>query len=291
MNLATTDDGRPRLAQELLDFVLDHLHYDKESLKRCALASKSLLPTCQRHLFSTYKITEPNVARLVGLFKLPASAHGPHESTTLQTRIADLLDTYTTNLVLTELVFGSAVSKARFPGFKNVQRITFKGDDLDSGVAIPSFLAQTWTSPSSKIRSVGFEFSVMSEKGVLESLYVLPTTVEDINLTCASTQYPAPTTAAIRKSIQGRLSYGCSDPEVHQFNGTLRFHLPPHTSNGEFLSNMLEFRDLFKFRFKRINYRLTHRADIRHLASLVDECKGGLEYFDVLVSPPRTYRV
>ena len=294
MDLATTRNDRLRLAQELLDFVLDHLHYDPESLKRCALTSKSLLPTCQRHLFSTYQITKPNVAKLVKLFALPASTDGPGEGATLGARVANLLDTYTTDLILTDhpgLVSGSVVEKAHFPGFKNVQRITFKGEDLGSAVIIPSFLKQTWASHSSKITSVGLDFRTMCEKGVLESLYILPATVEDVNLTCAKTKYTHLAAGAIREGIERNLLPGCSGLEVRQFNGTLKFRLAPEISHGVLLSAMLELGDLFKFRFKRINYRLTYRADIRHLASLVDECKDTLEYLDIMVSSSRTYRM
>ena len=292
MDLDATDDGRLRLAQELLDFILDHLHYDSESLKRCALASKSLLPTCQRHLFSTYQITKSDVPKLAKFFALPASADDPDEGVTLQARVANLLNTYTTDLILTDHpMLDSGCSVAHLPGFKNVQRITFKGGELNSAISIPSFLSRTWKSPSSHVRSVEFDFRLMCERGILESLCILPPTVEDVGFTCAKSEFTNTTAASIRKVMKRQLLPGRPGLEVRQFNGTLKLRLSPYNSHGELLSVMLELGDLFKFSLKRINYRLTSRSDIRHLASLVYECKDTLESLDLVVSPPRKYRM
>ena len=288
MGLNTSDDSRLRLAQELLDSILDHLHYDPESLKRCALASRSLLPTCQRHLFSTYQITESNVSKLANLFTPPVSTDRDDESETLRTRVADLFDTYTDNLILT-----GPVRKGNLPEFKNAQKITFRGDELNSAVTIPSFLKSTWASPSSKIRSVEFDFRFMSQRGVLQSLCVLPTVVEDVSFTGSrpqSTRDDLPTAASIRRYIEDQLPSGHSHQEPRQFNGTLKLRLPTDISE-DLLSVVLELGDCFKFKLKRINYRLTLRSEIPHLASLADKCKTTLKSLDITVSFPSEYEV
>ncbi|RDB27223.1 hypothetical protein Hypma_004477 [Hypsizygus marmoreus] len=46
------------LPQEVLDKVVDELHDDHGALKRCALASRYLLPRSQRHLFSTICLSD-----------------------------------------------------------------------------------------------------------------------------------------------------------------------------------------------------------------------------------------
>jgi len=298
MDIDTTDDGRLRLAQELLDSIIDHLHYDSVSLKRCALASKSLLPTCQRHLFSTYQVTESNMKKLVKLFTLPGSIDGDDEDATLRAVVANLLNTHTTDLILTdhpELVSGSTVRKAHLPEFKNVEKITFKGDNLGSAVTIPSFLEQTWMSPSSRIRSVEFDFSYLREKGILYSLYVLPATVDDVSFICAGVHgsYPALSATTIRREIGHGILRGRTYRGEHQFNGTMKLRLGPNFSHKELFSIMLELRELFKFRFERISYRLTWEANVLHLASLVDECKNTLQSLDIMVPSPSpcTYRV
>jgi len=283
MNPNTTDDGRLRMAQELLDSILDHLHYDPESLKRCSLASRSLLPTCQRHLFSTYQISKSNVAKLVKLFTLPASSDGHDENAALRARVADLLNIYTDNLILTDYKH-RPVQEECLPAFKNAQKITFKDDELTSGVIIPSFLEQTWMSPFSKVRSVEFDFRFMSERGVLKSLCHLPARVENVSFIGArpNSTGGSLTATSIRRCVE-------SQP-AREFNGTLKLRLPTDISE-RLLSVLLELGDCFKFSFKRINYRLTLHAEVPHLASLVDGCKPTLESLDIMVSFPSAYRV
>ena len=294
MDVDTADDGRPRLAQELLDLILDHLHYDPGSLKRCALTSQALLPTCQRHLFSTFQITKSNVEKLADLFTHPTSIDDHDEYATLRARVADLLDTYTTELILTDhpnLVSKSAIKRARLPEFENLQKITFKGNELDSDVTIPSFLEQAWMSPSSKIRSVEFDFRDMDNRGVLRSLCVLPPTVENVSFTCATAKSGRHFSAAsIREDKWVRILPGRSYQGVHQFNGTMKLRLAPDASHKLLISVMLELGELFKFRFERINYRLTHRGDIHQLTSLVYECKDTLQSLDIMVPSSRTCR-
>lgn len=204
MDVDTTHDGGPRLAQELLDLTLDHLHYDLESLKHCALASKSLSLTCQRHLFSTFQITESNDDKIAKLFTPPRTGDDDEDAS----RISHLLDTYTTHLILTDhpkLASGINRQGVRLPEFKSVQKITFKGKKLHSAVTIPSFLVPAWTSPSPGLRSVELDFTSMSENGILESLYLLPAAVESISFTCAdspTSYHDSLTAASIRKDIK-----------------------------------------------------------------------------------------
>ena len=168
MALYTVDDGRPSLAQELLDSILDYLHYDPQTLKQCALASRSLLPTCQRHLFSSFEISKSNARKLVKLFTPPDDGQND-EDAPLRARVVDLLNTYTTDLILAiypDHEFDATFEGPHLPGFKNVQGIVFKGDELRSWVGIPSFLEGTWTSPNSGIKSASFNFELMSGEAI-----------------------------------------------------------------------------------------------------------------------------
>ena len=300
MDLNAAGDGRLRMAQELLDHVLDHLHYDTESLKQCALASRPLLPTCQRHLFSTYQISESNAGKLLEFFTPPAPTdedEDEDDNATLRPRVADLFNTYTNHLILTDHPVPElqSVLVKHLPEFKNVQKMTFKGEELDSAVTIPSFLMQTWTSPLPKIRSVELDFRFMSQRSVLESLCILPAAVEDVSVISSrlkSTNGASPTATSIREDIEDQLL--SMPPHFHpapnQFNGTLKLRLPPETSLG-FLPVMLELEDFFQFSLKRIIYRLTLHADVPYLASLVDKCKETLELLDIMISFPSAYRV
>lgn len=284
MALYTVNDGRPRLAQELLDFILDHLHYDPKTLKQCALASRSLLPTCQCHLFSSFEISKSNVYELVELFT-PPDVGQDDEDAPLRAGVADLLNTYTTDLTLatySDIEFKAAFKSPHLPGFKNVQNIVFKGETLQSSVRVPSFLEGTWTSPNSGIRSAGFNFKLMSGEAILLSLCTLPATVENVSVTCANSDgYNNLSAISVSKTIKNRHWNTPADQVVRHFGGTLRLHLAPYVSHERLLSAMLELKDLFKFNPKRIKYRLTKRSDIPPFASLLNDCKATLQSLDL----------
>jgi hypothetical protein len=286
MALATVDYCRPRLAQELLDFVLDHLHYDSKTLKQCALASKCLLPACQLHLFSSYEISSSNVYALMKLFTPHKFTDGrDDEGATLRAAVANLLNTHATDLTLaiSRDEFQDAFESSHLPEFKNVRNIVFKGEQLQSCLDIPSFLERTWTSPNSGIKSVGFNFELTSGKGVLESLYILPATVENVSLTFDEFENdPQLSATSIRSKINLRHGDLDLDRGVHRFGGALRLQLAPYISHKEFLEAMLELEDLFKFEPKSIKYRVTSIVDTPFLASLVGECKATLQYLDIL---------
>jgi len=291
MDVDNVNHGRHKLAQELLDSILDHLHYDLESLKQSALASKSLLPTCQRHLFSTFQITKSNINELLDLFSFLPRTNKHNQDPGLPANLKDLLNTYTTDLILDE-TFGIVGGKTHLPEFKNVEKIVFKGTKFDNAVMIPSFLERTCFSPYSKLRSVEFDFRRTYEKAILESLYLLPATVEDVTFTSVRNIYSGPDWDAdsVRGGTRHKLLRICTPggyhPGVHHFNGTLKLRLGPLHAHERLLSTMLELDDLFKFDLKRINYTLGDRASIRHFASLVNECKDTLQFLDILVSAP-----
>jgi hypothetical protein len=48
---STTAHGMERLAQELIDAIIDHFHADRQDLLVCSLVCRSWLPSSQRHLF------------------------------------------------------------------------------------------------------------------------------------------------------------------------------------------------------------------------------------------------
>lgn len=283
----TTDDGRPTLAQELLDLILDHLHNDSESLKQSALASKSLLSTCQRHLFSTYQITKFKLIKLAELFASPSLNDGNDEGASLRARVTDLLNTYTTNLILTDYprpFSGYGMKKAHLPEFKNVQKITFKGDGLNSAIVIPPFLMQTWMASSPRLRSVEFDFLQIHEKAILESFYLIPSTVEEVSFIYATTEYGRRSRLAaslVREGTEDQLLPVNSSPGVYYPSGTPNLE--------DLLPIILELKDLFKFSLKRLSYRPTDRASIDHLGSLVDECKNTLQFLDITVSHSGAY--
>jgi len=47
-----SDPHRSHLPPEILDYIADHLHDERETLKQCCLASKSWVPRSRKHLFA-----------------------------------------------------------------------------------------------------------------------------------------------------------------------------------------------------------------------------------------------
>jgi len=63
----------PRIPQDVIDEILDHLHTDSgaKHLRVCALVSKSWLPSCRRHLFHTTAFTMTSVRGWLKTFPVP----------------------------------------------------------------------------------------------------------------------------------------------------------------------------------------------------------------------------
>ncbi|KAJ3559639.1 hypothetical protein NM688_g219 [Phlebia brevispora] len=55
--------GLSAFPQELLDAIIDHLHDDNSTLRRCSLVSRALLESSQYHLFRSLRVTNHNYAR------------------------------------------------------------------------------------------------------------------------------------------------------------------------------------------------------------------------------------
>jgi len=63
----------PRIPQEIIDEILDHLAADSDltSLRSCVLVSKSWVPSCRRHLFHTVHFTPATTSRWLKMFRVP----------------------------------------------------------------------------------------------------------------------------------------------------------------------------------------------------------------------------
>ncbi|KAF9645582.1 hypothetical protein BDM02DRAFT_3119985 [Thelephora ganbajun] len=70
----------PRVPQEIVDEIMDHLATDSDSrsLRSCSLVSKSWVPSCQRHLFHTILFTSRDTERWVKKFPLPEQSPAHH---------------------------------------------------------------------------------------------------------------------------------------------------------------------------------------------------------------------
>ena len=81
--LASTKAGvgvTPRIPQDIIDEILDHLVTDSGAghLRKCALISKSWVPSCRRHLFHTVTFTTASVREWFKTFPLPEESPAHH---------------------------------------------------------------------------------------------------------------------------------------------------------------------------------------------------------------------
>ena len=70
----------PRVPQEIVDEILDHLAADPDHtpFQSCALVSKSWVPSCRRHLFHTVLFTPSTIHKWAITFPVPEESPGRH---------------------------------------------------------------------------------------------------------------------------------------------------------------------------------------------------------------------
>ena len=103
----------PRIPQEIIDEILDHLTTD--SLQSCALVSKSWVPSCRRYLFHTIIFTTKNMNRWAETFPVPAQSPTHY--------VRDLrfsTSTFTLPRVISKYT----------PWFTNVEKVSFFGEGM-----------------------------------------------------------------------------------------------------------------------------------------------------------------
>ena len=103
----------PRLPQEIIDEILDHLAAgsDLSSLRSCALVSKSWVPSCRRHLFHTLHFTPAAAFEWSKTFRVPEESPAPY-----------VKDLHVSAGGSDRLFFKCT------KGFTNVERVTLSGD-------------------------------------------------------------------------------------------------------------------------------------------------------------------
>ena len=126
----------PRVPQEIIDEILDHLALDSdfESLRSCALVSKSWVPSCRRHLFHTILFASWDMTRWLNRFPVPEESPGHH--------VKDL------HFPLGGFFDGPRGFSEQTPWFTNVERMTLSGHGgyLSSQTASLRRLPQSVTS-------------------------------------------------------------------------------------------------------------------------------------------------
>ena len=121
----------PRIPQEIIEEILDHLVDDSHSLRSCALVSRSWVPPCQRYLFHSILFTSIRMARWLKAFPVPedSPAH----------RVRHLLFSIGRYDDVPETFFGY------IPWFANVEGVTLSKHEKFHPLWIPPF----WRLPES----------------------------------------------------------------------------------------------------------------------------------------------
>ena len=69
----------PRLPPEMVDYIIDFLHDDRKTLKKCCLLSRSWVPRTRGHLFNEVKLDKPSSLKAwVKSFPNPANSPAHH---------------------------------------------------------------------------------------------------------------------------------------------------------------------------------------------------------------------
>ena len=158
---ASTDVAKtPRLPQELLDEIIDHLAGDSLSLRLCSMAGRSFGQSCRRHLFSRVVFRPHNLPTWKATFPNPAISPAPY---TREMRI--------------HLASDAPTQLAEYmPYFSHLRDLTLIGGRCETGEWIQSI----GPLPTS-IRSLTMKFASITNAQVLEIMEQLPN-LDDISL-------------------------------------------------------------------------------------------------------------
>ena len=74
----TTTTGDPRVPQELVDEILDHLAKDRKTLQSCSLVAKSWIHPSRRHLFDALFLTANDITKWNKTFPNPEHSPAGH---------------------------------------------------------------------------------------------------------------------------------------------------------------------------------------------------------------------
>lgn len=175
--------GDPKVPQELIDEILDHLEKDTATLQSCSLVAKPWIYPSRRHLFRTLFLTASDITKWNKTFPNPEESPAGH--------VRDLSFCF----ILPDVPINFA---DRMPHFYNVQQLTFIGRVATD----PSFISALGSLPPS-IRSVDITFSKVLTTHIVSVIQQLPNLD---NLSLMSVEWGGAIPAGTGKLIQSRLN-------------------------------------------------------------------------------------
>ena len=240
----------PRLPQELLDEIMDHLADDSISLHRCSTAARTFVPSCRRHLFKRIVFRSRNLPTWKATFPDPSTSPAAYT----REMCIHLASDAPTQLV------------EYMPYFSNVCDLTLIGARCEDREWIPS-IGKLPTS----IRSLTMKFVSVTNLQVLEIMEQLPN-LDDFSL-CTSKGVGF--SAEAGEILRGR------------FNGKLDLLLM-EDFHASIVRSLLKAPE--GLGFKSIKAFCNTGDDFPVYVDLVTTCRDTLSELDISVSAEGEYR-
>jgi len=174
----------PRLPQELLDEIMDHLAGDSTSLRHCSTAARAFVPSCRRHLFSRVVFRPHNLPTWKATFPNPSTSPA----------------TYTREMRI-HLVSDMPIQLPEYmPYFSNVRDLALIGGRCENY----EWISTIGKLPAS-IRSLTMKFVSVTNSQVLEIMGQLPNLDNFSLCTFQRGDFPARMGGILKGRYSGRL--------------------------------------------------------------------------------------
>jgi len=241
--------SNPPLPPEILDYIADFLHNNKQALRECCLVSKSWISRTRKHLFAHIAFSSPKILRSwKETFPDPSNSPAYHTHTlTCSRSVAD------------------ATAGDWIAGFFHVVHLEVTGGGTLGIRTAATFVPFHGFSPA--IKSLRVDFTTLPTRKIFNLILSFPL-LEDLSV---STYFEA-----LRDDDggSGRLPTAVQPPNPPMFTGSL--HLSMRRGMGPVASRLLSFSG--GIRFRRLTLTPWSRnADGPLVVALVRECSDTLE--------------
>ena len=258
--------NRPHLPPETLDYIVDLLHDEPETLERCCLVSKSWISRTRKHLFADIKFrSAQDVDSWKTAFPDPSNSSAYHTHTLFVCWTRVEADAWAGGLIQTF----SHVVRLR------LTRATF----CDSLLVTPSIVKQFSLAPfhnlSPTLKSLHVYFVSLACPQILDLVRSSPL-LEDLTLSGRDLSSGNDDTPREPQTV------GPSPSPV--FTGSLDLDIIEGI--GNIAHRLLDLPNGLHFR--KLTFWWVHGEDLRWMIELVRKCFGTLECFDVKCHPPCT---
>ena len=241
----------PRIPQEIIDQILDHLATNSDSfqlLRSCALVSKPWVPSCRRHLFHAILFSSVSVAKWLETFPVPEGSPAHH--------VKNLRFSIRKRDDVPERFFEYT------PWFTNVKRIALLGDVN----LLPLQTHSLWRLPQSATSLAIGANSTVRLMQIRDVMSRLPN-LDNLSLSASLVEVDRMTSLGIGTILKGR------------FSGKLR--LRRGYAHGSTVDMLLEVPT--GLHFAEVNIRTTHEC-LLSTVRLAEACAKTLVRLSYVVS-------